>query len=350
MLRILPLFLFILLLNCKSQEKIPKKNESEKVIKVSVITPQKEKVKIYYTVKGSFEAIKNATLKPEVSGIVEKVFTDEGRFVKKGDKLLKIEDKFLKLELKRLEASYRKLLADLEYYKAFYERRKRLYERELISKEAYEEAKKRLKTYQEDAKALKAQMENVKLKIRKSVVKAPFSGYIAKRFVSEGDYVNPSTKLFQIVSLNPVRLSFSIPQEYIPKVKEGTTILAEVEGVGTLTGKVSFLSPVLSKDRTLTVKADFQNPKGKIKPGMFALVKILVGEKEAFKLPERAITLMGNKKVVWKIENGKAFPVEVKLIKVEGAFAYVSGEIKEGDKIAVENVHLLRPGAKVSPK
>lgn len=350
MLRILPLFLLILLFNCKSSEETPTKTEGEKVIKVSVITPKIEKVKIYYTVKGSFEAINNAILKPEVSGIVEKIFTDEGKFVKRGEKLLKIEDKFLKLELKRLEASYRKLLADLEYYRTFYERRKKLYERELIAREAYEEAKKRLKTYEEEAKALKAQIENVKLKIEKSLVRAPFNGYVAKRFVSEGDYVNPSTKLFQIVSLNPIRLSFSVPQEYLPKIKKGVPILAEVEGVGTLTGKVSFISPVLSEDRTLAVKADFPNPKGRIKPGMYALVKILVGEKEAFKLPEKAITLMGNKKVVWKVENGRALPVEVKLLKVEGAFAYVIGNLKEGDKIAVENVHLLRPNAKVSLK
>ncbi|WP_461828998.1 efflux RND transporter periplasmic adaptor subunit, partial [Aquifex sp.] len=204
MLRILPLFFFILLLSCKSQEKIPEKTEGEKVIKVSVVTPQKEKVKIYYTVKGGFEAIKNATIKPEVSGIVEKIFTDEGKFVKKGEKLLKIEDKFLKLELERLKASYRRLLADLEYYRAFYERRKKLYERELIAREAYEEAEKRLRTYEEELKSLKAQIENVKLKIEKSTVRAPFSGYVAGRFVSEGDYVNPSTKLFQIVSLNPI--------------------------------------------------------------------------------------------------------------------------------------------------
>ncbi len=350
MLRITPLFLLIFLLSCKSQEETPQKSKSKKAIEVSVITPQKEKVRIYYTTRGSFKAIKEVTLRPEVSGIVKNIFSEEGESVKKGEKLLKIEDKFLKLELERLNASYSKLLADLEYYRTFYERRKRLYERELISREAYEEARKRLKTYQEEMRALKAQIENIKLKIERSVVRAPFDGFIANRFVSEGDYVTPSAKLFQIVSLNPIRLSFSIPQEYLPKVKRGALLLVEVEGIGTISGKVSFISPVLSKDRTLTVNADFQNKDGKIKPGMYAFVKVLIGEMEAIKIPEKALTIMGNKKIVWKIEKGRAVPVEVKLLKIKEGYAYVTGNITEGDKIAVENVHLLIPNAKVKLK
>lgn len=348
MLRILPLLLIVFLFNCKSQKEASKETEGERVIKVSVVSPQKEEVEIYYTVKGSFEAVKEVYLKPEVSGIVEKIFTDEGRFVKEGEKLLKIEDKFLNLELKRLEASYRELLANLEYYRAFYERRKNLYERELISKESFEEAGKLLKTSEEEVKALQAQIQDAKLRISKSTVRAPFSGYVAKRFVSEGDYVNPSTNLFHIVSLNPIRLSFSIPQEHLSKLEKEAIISAEVEGVGEIKGKVSYLSPVLTQERTITVKADFQNPEGKIKPGMFAIVKLLVGKREAFKVPEQAITLLGNKKVVWKVENGRAVPVEVELLKTEGGYAYVLGNLKEDDKIAVENAYLLRPGAKVS--
>ena len=351
MLKLLLLPLFLILLSCNSERNSEEKRIKEKdFVVVSVMPLKAVKVKVFYEAKGSFESFKEVVVKPEVSGLVEKIFVEEGDRVEKGEKLLKIEDSFLQISLKRLKALYEKTLADYNYYKAFYQRRIKLFEKELIAKESLEEAKRRYEAYERELKALKAQIEDIRLRIKKSFVKAPFNGYIAKRYISEGDYVTSTSKLFHVVQLKPLRLKFSLPQELIGRVDTGFEVYAYVKGAGDFKGEVFFISPVLSPDRMVEVKALFKNREEILKPGMYALVRIPIGERKGFKIPEKALSLMGNKKVVWKLIGNEVQPVEVEILKQEGNYLFVDGKLKEGDKVVVENVHLLSPGKKVVVK
>ena len=339
------LLLALLILSC-SQEKF-EKNESEKPVYVKTQKVYKEKIKIYYTTIGYIEAENEVEIRPEVSGIVRKIYAEEGKKVKKGEKLLKIDDRTFVESLKELKAQLRKALAEYENQKKVVKRREFLFKKNLISKEEYDIALTRLKVLEEEINSLKARIREIELNISKTMLRAPFEGYISKRYVNEGDYVSPQTKVFKIVSLNPLRVVFKVPQEIEKNLKLGMKVKFEVEGKGSFFGKIFYISPEADKERMIMVKARFKNSKETLKPNMYALVEVPIKEDFVFKVPERSVALAGNKKIVWKIKKGVARSVEVKILKKEDGFLYVKGDLQNGDKIAVENVYLLRDGVKV---
>lgn len=337
--------LIVLLFSCQGKKEEPVKQERR--IVVSVVSPQEEEVAIEYTTKGYFEGEKDVMLKPLVSGRVVSLFVDEGAFVKAGQPLLKIDPSDYENTLAQLTSQLAQAKANYENIKAMAERRKFLYERELIAKEEFENYQTQLRAQEELIRSLQAQIANARLNLSRTTLTAPFSGYIAQRLVNVGDYVSPQTNTFRLTSLDPIRFVFQVPQEYIPKVKEGSRVKIRVEPYGELEGKVFFVSPVADQSRLITIKARLSNPKGELKPGMYGEAVFELSRERGFKLPERAVVLQENKKVVWKIVQGTAHPVEVEILKQDRGMVYVKGELKPEDKVALENAYILQQGVKV---
>ncbi|RMH01278.1 MAG: efflux RND transporter periplasmic adaptor subunit [Aquificota bacterium] len=343
--RLLLFFLIALSLSCQGKKEQAQKQERKVV--VSVVSPVEEEVSIEYTTKGYFEGERDVMLKPLVSGRVVSLFVDEGAFVRAGQPLLKIDPSDYENVLSQLSAQLAQAKANYENLRAMAERRRFLYERELIAKEEYENYQTQLQAQQEFIKSLQAQIANARLNLSRTTLTAPFSGYIAQRFVSVGDYVTPQTNTLRITILDPIRFVFAVPQEYLPKVKQGSVVKIRVEPYGELEGRVFFVSPTADQNRLITVKARLYNPKGELKPGMYGSAVLELSRERGFRLPEQALVLQGNRKVVWRIVQGKAEPVEVELLKQGKGVVYVKGGLKPEDKIALENAYLLQQGIRV---
>jgi membrane fusion protein (multidrug efflux system) len=294
----------VFLFACGKKEQKPQEQRAQKPVVITTYTVSSQEVEEYYTTKGYFESPQDVILKPEISGRVAQLYVEEGAFVRAGQPLLKIDSS-------EYENTLRQLQAQLSQAKVNYENQ---------------------------------------LMVSKTVLRAPFSGYIAQRFVSVGDYLTPQSQTFRLVSLNPIRMVFQIPQELIAFGKVGKMVDLEVEGVGTLKGKVVFVSPTADQSRLLTLKALVDNRENLIKPGMYALVKLPTQKVSAFVVPERAVVLRGTKKIVWKVEEQKVMPVEVQVLKQEGGKAYIKADLKDGDQIALDNAFLLREGVAVEIK
>ncbi|WP_029552170.1 efflux RND transporter periplasmic adaptor subunit [Thermocrinis jamiesonii] len=345
------LFFILLVFSCAKNET---KNNSQKPTEKTVITTytlSSQEVQLYYQTKGYFEAFKDVFLKPEVSGRVVELYVEEGSFVKQGQPLLRIDSSEYENTLRQLEAQLAQAKANYENQKALVERRKMLFERDLIAKEEYENALVQLRVQKELINSINAQIANIKLQLSKATLRAPFSGYIAQRLVSLGDYVTTQTQTFRLVTLDPIKVVFQIPQEFVSFAKLGTLVDVEVDGVGVFKGSIIFVSPVADQSRLITLKARLENSKNLLKPGMFAVVSLPTEKVSAFAVPERALVLRGTKKIVWKVEEGgSVVPVEVQVLRQERAIAYVKGDLQDGDRIALENASILREGAKVEIK
>lgn len=347
------LLLFFILLSfvlaCQKQVQRQEQPKEKRVV-ISLYKVQSEEVPVEYSTKGYFEGEKDVILKPLVSGRVLSLFVDEGSFVKAGQPLLKIDEQDYKNIVSQLSSQIAQAKANLENIKAQAERRKFLFERELIAREEYENYQTQARAQEDLIRSLKAQLENARLNLERTTLTAPFSGYIAQRFVNIGDYITPQSQTFRLVSLDPIRFVFQIPQEYLPYAKEGSTVKIYVEPYGELEGKVFFVSPAADQSRLITIKVRLSNPKGELKPGMYGEARITLRTERAFKVPERAVVLQGNRKVVWRIEGGVAQPVIVDVIRQGEGFVYVKGELKDGDNIALDNAYILQQGMKVEVK
>jgi len=339
------LFLLLLLFSCSPQKK--EERATERAVPVSVMPAKAVKVELFYETKGSFKSPKDVRLRPEVSGLVKHIYKREGEHAKKGEPLLKVRDDELRAKVEELKAKLSEALANYEYQKGVVERRKLLYEKELIAREEYERELSKLRALRRQIKALKAALKSAEVQLRKTLLRAPFDGLVADRFVSVGDYVSPQRDAFRYLSLKPIRFSFTLPQEMEGILKEGDEVEVKAEGFGTFKGKVVYLSPFLDESKTYRVELELPNEKGLLKPGAFGVARVPAGETVAFKVPERALVLLGNRKAVWVVEGGRARARKVKVIKVEGGFAFVKGELKEGDLVVVENASALREGVKV---
>lgn len=339
-------FLLSFVLSCskKEPEKAP---VQQRQIVVSLYEVKQGDIETTYSTRAYFEAVKDVLLKPEVSGRVLSVSVEEGSFVKAGQVIVTIDGSDFQNTLNQLNAQLLQAKSNYENQRAVVERRKELFERELIAKEDYENAKTQLRSYQEVIKSIEAQIENVRLNLRRTTLVAPYSGYIAQRMVNVGDYVTPSTQTVRLVTLDPIRLVFQVPQEMLPYVKVGSSIRAHTDGFGEIKGKVHLVLPVADQNRLITCKAQVANPRGELKPGMYAQVYLTLGRESAFKVPERSVVLLGTKKVVWKVENSVAKSIPVEVLKQEEGFVWVRGELKDGDKVVLENAHLLSEGLKV---
>ncbi|SNZ12986.1 efflux RND transporter periplasmic adaptor subunit [Hydrogenobacter hydrogenophilus] len=343
------LIALFLLGSCSREEKVQGQKKEES-IPISIYYVKPQEIEVFYTTNGYFEGIRDVILRPEVSGRVLELLVDEGSFVKKGQPLLRIDPTDYQNALNQIKANLMQAKANYENQKAIYERRKFLYEQNLIAREEFENASTQLKVYQDQISAIEAQLRNAQTQLYRTVLRAPFSGYIAQKFINVGDYITPQSQAFRIVTLDPIKVVFQVPQEIISSVKMGSEVYLDVEGIGSYKGKVIFLSPSADANRLITVKALVKNQDGKIKPNMYAKVKIPTSSTVAFKVPEMAVVLIGNEKAVWKVEGNRVSPVKVQILKQEEGFVYVKGDLKEGDQVAVENAYLLNQTSKVKVK
>ncbi|MFN7064946.1 MAG: efflux RND transporter periplasmic adaptor subunit [Aquificaceae bacterium] len=338
------LMVFVLILSCQRQEV---QRPQERRIIVSLYEVKQEEIAIEYSTKGAFEGERDVVLRPLVSGRVVSIFVEEGSFVKAGEALLKIDPTDYENSLRQIQAQIAQTKASYENLRAMEERRRFLYERELIAKEEYESLKAQVKAQEELIKSLEAQRENIKLSLQRTTLTAPFSGYIAQRFVSVGDYITPQSQTFRLVSLDPIRFVFQVPQEYLLYVKEGSRVRIRVEPFGDYEGVVFFISPTADVSRLITIKARLSNPKRELRPGMYGEIRLTIDVERAFVVPQRSVILQGNKKIVWKIVDGVAQAVDAEVIKEEKGMVYIKAPLQEGDKIALDNAYVLQEGMKV---
>lgn len=185
-----------------------------------------------------------------------------------------------------------------------------------------------------------------------TVVRAPFSGVVAQRLVSVGDYVNKGMKVAIVVRVDPLRVELTVPAPFIAAVGVGQPVTFEVDAYPgrTFEGKVRYVSPTLeTAQRALTVEAVVENAKGELKPGLFATARIEQPERTTGVLvPAVAVQTLGGTSRVFVVA-GDA--VEERLVTtgqtVDAAVEITKG-LKSGERVATTNLAQLVDGLKVA--
>lgn len=291
------------------------------------------------SLSGSIEANEQIDIRSEVSGIVETIAFTEGSAVNKGQVLFKVND----IEL-RAQLAQAKTKESLAYENE--RRAKLLLQKEAISQEEYDIANA-------DYRTAKAQTQLIQAQIGKTTVRAPFSGKIGLRSISPGTYVTPATLIAKLVSTNPLKITFSIPEKYATEISKNNTITFTVPNVKeTFTAKIYALEPAIeATTRTLQIRALTDNSNGKLLPGTFANIELpLKNIKDAIIIPTEAIVPIQDGKKVFIANNGKAKEVKVEtLTRTDKAVVITSG-LKIGDTVLTSGVMSLKDEADIKIK
>ena len=289
------------------------------------------------SISGTILANEEVELKSEVAGKIVKIAFKEGTNVKAGDLLVKINDSELQAQLSR--AKYRlQLIEDREF------RQKSLLEKEAISQEDYDVSLNELNI-------AKAEIQLIEAQIDQTEIKAPFNGVIGLKNVSEGSYVTTSTIIANLQNINPVKIDFSIPEKYAGLVKVGDKARFRIVGDDELyTGSVYAIEPKIDPvTRTLKLRATYQNREGKIIPGSFADITLILEQiDDAFMIPSQSIVpeLKGQK--IYLLKNGKATPQQVEIGVRTDTHVQITNGISENDTVITSGILQIKPGMPVT--
>ncbi|WP_246439846.1 efflux RND transporter periplasmic adaptor subunit [Rhabdobacter roseus] len=300
------------------------------IVSVMVVEPARldEVVKTTGTVLANEEV----EIRSEVSGKITQLSLREGQNVQKGTILLKINDDDLQAQLKKLEYS-KKLAEDNEF------RQRRLLEKEAISQREYDISLTSVKT-------IEADIENITALLAKTTIRAPFAGRIGLRYVSEGSYITPSTRVTMLTSVNPAKVEFSIPAKYADNIRVNSRIIYQTESSeSTHNGTVYAIDPQIDpQTRTLQVRALSPNPKGELIPGSFARIELIIGSKGmAISVPTEAVIPEQNGHKVFVVRNGKAQPQVVEVGVRGESTVEISRGLNAGDTLITTGILQVKP-------
>lgn len=302
---------------------------------VEVFTIQQTDVSRKIDIPGTIVAAEEVQLYSEVSGRVQKIHFKEGQRVSKGAMLLQVDTDILRAQKRQLQVQYDLAVKDEA-------RKKALLAAKGISFEEYEKSASAMES-------LKAEMELIQVQISKGEIRAPFSGRIGLRRISEGAYINPQTLITSLIQDDMVKVEFSISERYASAVQVGQQINFRLEGNSkSYTGKVFAFEPFVDAGtRMLTIRAELKND-GKLIPGSFVAIEYDLGiESGAMMVPSASIipVLKGQKVMIVRNGIAKDVPVQVGIRTADKV--QVMGDLKPGDQLLVSGLLAVRDGMPV---
>lgn len=333
----LPLsFLALLLASCSGKDK---KNQVQKdrVVPVEVFIAQTGSLDQAMTFTGTLLANESVSLHPELSGRLTGIHFTEGSLVTKGSLLIKLNDEDLQAQFRKLKINESLAFSDEQ-------RKKKLLEIKGISQETYDQA---LTQYN----SIKADIDLIQAQISKTEIRAPFTGIMGLRSVSEGSYVTAVTEVATLVQVQPLKLGFSVPENMAGLLKPGQDIVFRAEGNREpMQARIYAIEPFIDPGtRTMKVRALFQNAEGHLKPGGFVRVEVKPESKqETLLLPAQSIIPRLNGYDVITLVGGQVSRVPVTLRSRADSLVEIVDGIHALDTILITGLMQVKPGMKVS--
>ncbi len=311
---------------------------------VTVIKAKDTVFNHYLELQGNVETKQNIVLYPEMSGILTRIYVDEGQNVRKGQLLARIDDGGLSQQLSQIEVQ-------AQLAKTTFDRQKRLWEQKIGSEIQYLEAKT-------NYEAQKNAVDQIKRQLAKTTINAPFSGVIDDIITEQGSVVSAGqNQIIRIVNLNDMYIETEVPERYISNITNGKkvevyfpvlnkTIETKVRQVG------NYINP---NNRSFMVEVGIPSNGGIIKPNLTAKVKINdYTNDKAILIPQSIIsenaegdqyTYVTSDKDAENIAEAKR--VIVRTGKTQGDLIEITGGINNGDAIISEGARSVKDGQKV---
>jgi membrane fusion protein, multidrug efflux system len=219
------------------------------------------------------------------------------------------------------------------------------------TRQQYEAAKNAAAQQYQSLQAARARVALARKAVADTVVRAPFSGVVAERLVSAGDYVTKGMKVAVVVRVNPLRIALTIPEQFISAVGVGQTVNFDVDAYPgrRFEGKVKYISPALQADRrALTVEAVVPNPNGELKPGLFATARLEQPSKTpGILVPAAAVQTTAGTSRVYVLTGDHVEERIVTTGPAVGDLVEITKGLASGERVATSNVAKLADGTKV---
>ena len=286
---------------------------------------------------GTLKANETVKVASQEGGVIEKVLFESGQKVSKGDPLIQFESEQLRAQLNQS-------LSKFKLAKSAYDRSKVLLEKKIETQSKFEEI--------ENAYHVSAAMVEVeRIRVEKTVLKAPFDGYLGLREVSPGAYIKPGQEIVTLDNISPIFIDFMVNEKYLDTLSVGQDVQVEIEGYLQNDYRAVIESIEPSADaagHTIRVRAKLDNVTGELRPGFFAKVKIVQNRDDSSVIvPESALENSGNVEFVYTVIDGVAKATPVLVSGRNGKIARISRGLRPGQVIITTGQQRVRDGADV---
>jgi membrane fusion protein (multidrug efflux system) len=322
--------LCLLFVACKGKaDPVKPKGSPPVIVDVLVASP----TVINNTVEASGTVVANeyVELHPEISGRITYLNVPEGRQISKGAVLARINDADLRAQVEKSKVQ-------LDLAQKTVDRYKKLLDIQGLNQSDYDAALNQVNS-------LKADIDYTQTLIDKTVIRAPFSGTIGLRQVSQGAFVTPATLIATILQLNKVKIDFVLPEEYSNIVHIGSKVEVEVDAAGNNRRKAVIIAmepQVNLTTRNIKVRALMEG--GIANPGAFVKVNVSAGQdKQAVMVPTNSIIPDDKNNQLILVKGGKASFVNVSTGLREANNVEITQGVKPGDTVVITGVLFARP-------
>ncbi len=289
------------------------------------------------TATGTVRALDSAELRVEVAGLVDAVEFTDGQSVSRGQVLVRLRGADAEAAL--LDAQARTVMAMQELTRA-----RGLFDKDDLSQAELDRA------IAADSLA-RAALVRADEGIRKTTLRAPFDGTVGRRDVSPGELVDPTRVLTRLDGLGSLRVDVSVPEAELARLTTSLPVLIEASALPglQLSGRVAYVATHVDEtNRTIDVRVEVDDPERRLRPGMTASVKIVVGTAlDALFVPSQAVAPTANGATVWVLAEGKVTRRPVTTGERLAERVEVLSGLVAGEQVVVEGLARLREGAPV---
>lgn len=336
--------------------------------KVEVVTLQSRTVPVMREYVGTVTAYRSVEIRARVEGILEKRYFTEGRPVKKGELLYRIDPAPYEATLRDAEAELARAEANVANAQAKEARLAPLVQEDAISRQEYDDALSSLKQGQASVLSAKAQLDRARLNLGYTNVYATESGVIGMTQVPEGRLVGKGepTLLATIERVQPIYVTFTLPDRDALALKKALARGEIKEQSGdtarfvlpdgseyTQAGRIDFADPQINRETgTVTLRAVLPNTaEPQLAPGLYVKVELTAGQRpNAVLVPQRAVVRMPNGQIAWVVTaDNKVERRDLVLGDWYRDEWVVEKGLAPGDRVIVEGVQNVQPGMTVQP-
>lgn len=314
-------------------------------VKVELAPIAFEKMPRLLTLVGSVVADRQSEVAANVSGRVTATYVERGMPVKAGQAIAVVDSRAAGFQAAAAMAQSQAAQTQVALAKQECDRADTLFGQGAIAKSEFDRLKSQCTAQLYQANAAQANADLAGKLAGDTVIRAPIDGIIGERYVNVGEYVQPPTRVASVFSVNPARISISVPEPAVGRVKEGQALDVEVSSWPDrkFPATVRFMSPALrAQTRDLIIEASAKNDDLALKPGMFATVKLVIGEEEQPTVPLDAIKQDGTVRRLFVARESRAVELVVKTGLVK------DGRIAVLEALSADTQVILKPPAGLS--
>jgi membrane fusion protein, multidrug efflux system len=322
----------------------------EVAVRVQTAAATERPMPRYLTLTGTLRASAESDIAADATGKVVQTLSERGQPVRRGQLIAILDSRTAALAATAAEAQSKAAQSQLEQARRDCERVKHLLDTGAISQAEYDRQTAQCTSQQWSAAAAEAQGKSATKMLGDTSIRAPFDGVIGERYVNVGQYVQPSTRVASIYNPNPLRLELTVPEASLGAIQPDVPVVFTVIAFGdqSFSGQVKFISPnVRESTRDLVVEAVVPNGDGRLKPGMFAVARVLLDSPSTPVVPSAALVRDDTGARLFVVVGQQVQERFVQLGEtVDDAVAVVSG-IKAGERLVLRPGVDLHDGARV---